>query len=148
MTAQTQMRSAPSLDPLLAANAEGELAELHYLRAVAAAAEQGRTQREIAATLGISQSAVYKILVKARHTPALFEQSPWEVALRYAAGEITRDTMLDTFGTWPWTTDRVLDADEPEPEQFVRGNWGELSRAVRRGYLSREDYEVVFKRTA
>jgi hypothetical protein len=137
---------APVLDPLLVANAAAELAELRRLRAVAAAAAQGRTQRDIAARLDISQSAVYKMLVRARHTPGLFELTPWEVVLRYAAGEISHDAMLEELRAWTWTRDRFLDADSPEPEQFVAGNWHDLDRAVRFGYLTDDDFDAAVER--
>jgi hypothetical protein len=137
---------APALDPLLVANAAAELAELRRLRAVAEAADAGRTQRDIAARLDISQPAVYKMLVRARHTRGLREQTPWEIVLRYAAGEITRAAALDALAGWPWRPDRVLDPDEPEPEQFVAGDWHELDRAVRSGYLTDDDYDAVLDR--
>lgn len=134
------------LDPLLVAEAAAELAQLRRLRAVVAAAEAGRTQRDIAATLDISQSAVYKMLVRARHTRDLHQQTPWEIVLRYAAGEMSYPAMLDALASWPWSPDRVLDPDSPEPARFVAGNWHDLDRAVRFGYLTDEDYDVVLAR--
>jgi len=138
----------PSVDPLVAVKAAAELAELRRLRAVAAAAAAGRTQVDIADKLGVSQPAVHKMLVRARHTRELFVTQPWEVALRYAAGEIDRDTMLATFLAWPWTVDQVLDlnADNPLSEAFVRGSWSDLVRATRHGYVTLEDYQVIFER--
>ncbi|MEO7071863.1 MAG: hypothetical protein ABI300_02410, partial [Rhodanobacter sp.] len=112
-------------------------------RAVARAAAAGRTQRDIAATLGMSQSAVYKMLVRARRTRGLHDQTPWAIILCFAAGETSRTAALDELGAWPWTADRVLDADSPEPEQFVAGDWHDLDRAVRFGYLTDDDYDAV-----
>lgn len=137
---------APALDPLLVAAAASELAERRRLRAVAAAAAAGRTQRDIAATLDMSQSAVYKMLVRARRIRGLHEQTPWEIVLRYAAGEISHVSVLDALSGWPWTPDRVLDAGASEPEQFVAGDWHDLERAVRFGYLTDDDYDAILAR--
>jgi len=96
--------------------------------------------------LDISQSAVHKMLVRARHTRGLHQQTPWEVVLRYAAGEMSHRAMLDALASWPWRPDRVLDPDSREPEQFVAGNWHDLDRAVRFGYLTDDDYDDVLAR--
>lgn len=70
------------------------------------------------------------------------------MALRYAAGELTREEMLDVFTAWPWTQDRFLDEDSPWPERYVPGSWQDLVRAADEGYLSAEDYALLFERTA
>jgi len=56
--------------------------------------------------------------------------------------------MIETFTAWPWTHDRFLDADSAWPEQYVRGSWQDVVRAADEGYLSREDYALLFERTA
>lgn len=139
----------PSVDPLVMVKAAAELAERRRLRAVLAASQAGRTQTDIAERLNVSQPAVHKMLVRARHSRDLLIETPWEVALRYAAGEIDHDAMLATFTAWPWTSDQVLDLDtDPLSEAFVRGSWSDLTKAVSHGYVSRDDYRVIFERTA
>lgn len=142
----TQALEAPGRDPLVAANAATELADRRKLRAVAAAAEKGRTQREIAAKLNVTQAAVYKMLVKARHTRDLFVETPREIALRYAAGEITRQQLLTKLADYPWTVTHVLDPDNPLPEQIVPGGWGQLELVVLDGFITDEDYDAVVAR--
>lgn len=113
------------------------------------ASQAGRTQTDIAARLDVSQPAVHKMLVRARHRRDLSAETPWEVALRYAVGEVDHATMLDMFTAWPWTSDQVLDLDtNPLSEAFVRGSWSDLTKAVRYGYVSEDDYQVIFDRTA
>jgi hypothetical protein len=73
--------------------------------------------------------------------------SPWKVALRHTTGELSHEQMIDTFTAWPWTHDRFLDADSVWPEQYVRGNWADLVRAVDEGLLTAEDYALLFERT-
>lgn len=138
----------PAVDPLATARAAKELAEIRLLRVVVREHDNGRSQVAIADALGVSQAAISKMLVRARLTPEVQDETPWEVALRYAAGELTREQMLDAFAAWPWTFSTFLDLDQAWPEQFVRGSWEDVGRAVRAGYLSEQDYEVVFERTA
>jgi len=135
-------------DPLTAARAAKELAEVRLLREALRASEAGRPQVAIADALGISQAAVSKMLVRARLAPEVAGDTPWEVALRYAAGELNHEQMIETFTAWPWTHDRFLDADSAWPEQYVRGSWQDVVRAVDEGYLSRQDYALLFERTA
>jgi hypothetical protein len=80
-------------------------------------------------------------------TRGLQQQTPWEIVLRHAAGEMSYPAMLDALALWPWSPDRVLDPDCTEPEQFVAGNWHDLDRgAVRFGYLTDDDYDAVLVR--
>ncbi len=78
-------------------------------------------------------------------TPEVAGDAPWEVALRYAAGELSHDQMIETFTVWPWTHDQFLDADSAWPEQYVRGSWQDLARAADEGYISRQDYALLFE---
>jgi len=98
--------------------------------------------------LGVSQAAVSKMLVRARLAPEVAGDTPWEVALRYAAGELSHEQMIETFTAWPWTHDRFLDAESVWPEQYVRGSWQDVVRAADEGYISRQDYAELFEHTA
>lgn len=68
--------------------------------------------------------------------------------MRYAAGEIDHDQLIQTLVAWPWTVTTVLDRDNPLPEALERGSWEDLSRALRAGYLTEDDYKVLFERIA
>lgn len=139
----TRTVHALRIDPLVAANAAAELAGRRKLRAVLEASVQGRSQREIAARLGVSQAAVNKMLVRARHIRDLDIRTPREIALSYAAGEITRPEMIDALAAFPHTGTHVLDPDNPLPEQVVPGTWGELELALVDGLISDEDLDAV-----
>jgi len=84
----------------------------------------------------------------ARAAPEVASDSPWEVALRYAAGELSHDQMIEVFTAWPWTHDHFLDDASVWPEQYVRGSWQDLVRAADEGLLTGEDYALLFERTA
>ena len=130
-----------AIDPLTAARAAKELADLRLLRAVVGASEAGRSQSAIAAKLGLTQPGVHKMLVRARVTPEVAERSPWEVALCYAAGELTHEQMIGTLAGWQWTvTTFPAEQGNPWSEAIERGSWEDVGRAVRAGYLSPDDY--------
>ncbi len=148
MTISAPERPA-AIDPLTAARAGKELADLRLLRAVVRAREQGRSQSAIAAKLGLTQPGVHKMLIRAGVTPEVGERTPWEVVLGYAAGEMTRDQMLDTLAGWAWTVTTFPGEDgNPMSEAIERGSWEDVGRAVRAGYLSEGDYVELFERTA
>lgn len=137
-----------AVDPLSAARAAKELADLRLLREVVRAHDAGRSQSAIAAKLGLTQPGVHKMLVRARFTPDVGECTPWEVLLRYAAGEITHNEMLDTLAEWKWTMTSFPEDGNPLSEAIERGSWEDVGRAVRAGYLSDDDYAALFERTA
>ncbi len=147
MTIHAPVRPAAA-DPLTAARAAKELAEVRLLREALRACEAGRSQVAIADVLGVSQAAVSKMLVRARLAPEVAGDTPWEVVLRYAAGELSHEEMIEVLTAWPWTHDRFLDAGSVWPERYVRGSWQDLVRSVDDGYLSGEDYALLFERTA
>lgn len=148
MTISAPERPA-AVDPLTAARAAKELADLRLLREVVRAHDAGRSQSAIAAKLGLTQPGIHKMLVRGRFTPEVGEWTPWEVVLRYAAGETTHDQMLDTLADWEWTvTSFPVEDGNPLSEAIERGSWEDVGRAVRAGYLSDDDYAELFERTA
>lgn len=137
-------------DPLVIARAASELAARRRLAAAVAAAESGRTQRDIGAALEVSQPAVAQMLARARRWPEEWQRTPRQVALEYAAGELGYEQMRKEFLEWPWTTGHLDGPDGPDgewPEMYVRGSWDELLDAVHEGLVTHEDYEYVFNRT-
>lgn len=137
-------------DPLVVARAATELAARRRLSAAVVAAESGRTQRDIAAALNVSQPAVAQMLARARRWPQEWQRTPRQVALEYATGELTREQMRKEFVEWPWTHGHLDGPDGPDgewPEIYVRGSWDELHSAVGEGLIDHADYEYVFNRT-
>lgn len=132
--------TSPDRAPALArrALAREDLGRLDYLRALREAVQQGLPQRDIARALHITQSAISQALTKAesRGVKAIPEgfsgASPYEIAERYAAGEIDRDEMIRQLSAWPYVKalgeafdrglidgeacDIILDAAEDAPD--------------------------------
>lgn len=137
--------AAQGTDPLVAARAGVELAKRRLLKAAVSAERAGRTQREIADRLNLSQARVNGLLVSSRHRPAAWDRTPYEVCLTYAAREIDHQQLLDTLLDWPWTVSHFLDIEtNPLPEQWVRGDWEDLVQATDAALISDADYEQLF----
>ena len=128
------------LSEIVRSRARSEIADRELQRAVHAARTAGATQIEIAKQLAVSQAAISKRLAQAE--PLDGDDSPYDVALRYAAGDVARDEMiakLTAFEYQPATQSPAYD----EPFVDVSGSLDELVRALDRGFLSEQDYDEI-----
>jgi hypothetical protein len=118
----------------------GELADRTIDRTVVAASEDGVAQAVIAQMLDVSQAAVSKRLGKAAHLPEV--DSPYDVALRCNAGEMTRADMVSTLIAWPYRP-RPTGLDESMVD--VAGSLDEVIRAHDRGFLTDQEYDAILR---
>lgn len=125
-----------------------QIAHLDYLRSLAVAAH-GAAQRQLADVLGISQAAVSKTLRSARAVPPVREgfsgAGPYEIAQRYAAGELTREQVVDELVRWQYEpmprTDGWDDLLVIEP-----GTFEDVAQARRHGLIEDSVYDEVWQR--
>lgn len=82
----------------------------------------------------------------ARARPGQLAGSAYEVAQRYAAGEITREQLLDALIHWPYVPEEPLPLDEwnitpvpAGPESFEETT----AEAYHDGLITAEDYEKI-----
>ncbi|MTG90842.1 hypothetical protein GJV82_18150 [Cellulosimicrobium sp. BIT-GX5] len=121
------------------------LDELRLVRKLAAS----MSQTEIAKVLAISQPAVHKALKAAERVPDVAEgfsgASPYEIAERYAAGQIDRPRVIDELARWPY-------ARTPKTDGFdwlvkdAPGTFEEVGRALDDGLLDDDTYDAVLTR--
>ncbi|MDR0944986.1 MAG: hypothetical protein LBM66_02320 [Bifidobacteriaceae bacterium] len=120
---------------------------LDYLRDLRALAGV-MNQSDIARELGISQPSVSSALKTAETVPQIpagfHGASPLEIAQRYAAGEITAETLVDELARWPYKpmprTDGVdwgLDAT---------GTIAEVEHAAMAGMIEDDLYDQIVDR--
>lgn len=141
------MTTAPSVDVetvvrLRHRQVVDRLDELRLVRKLAAQI----SQTEIARLLAISQPAVHKALKEAERVPEVVDgfsgASPYEVAERYAAGQIDRARVVDELARWPYastpTTGGVDWLVEDAP-----GTFEEVGRALDDGLLDADTYDAV-----
>lgn len=128
-----------SLEELRRVSALQELLSIHEERAVARAAADGRTQREIAAALGKPQTQIHRILRRARLGEAERRASAREVILQYRAGAIREGMMLGLLKG----ASEGRSAQGQHDDGFVRDDWDEIRSAYMSGLLTEEQYESL-----
>lgn len=124
------------------------LAQLDYLRDLAEARELGVSQTEIARELRVTQPAISKSMSAASSTPPVPEGfhggSPYEIAERYAAGEISREVLVDELARWPYTPRDA--GDGVDWLTYEPGTFEDVVRARRDGLLDTATYDAVLAR--
>ncbi|RXR22092.1 MarR family transcriptional regulator [Oerskovia turbata] len=116
--------------------------ELRTLRRLAAT----MTQTQIAKELRISQPAVNKALKAAGRVPDVREgfsgASPYEIAERYAAGQIDRAQLVEELMRWPYAEQTKTDGFDWLVEE-APGTFEEVGRALDEGLIDDETYDAV-----
>lgn len=141
----TELHDAPSVGLARQLRSRRAVDRLDYLRTVRALTVTMR-QDELARELGVTQPAISAAMKKAREVedvPAGFSgASPYEIAERYAAGQIDRARLLEELGRFPYTptprTDGVDWLVEDVPKTV-----GEVLDALHAGLIDAELYEQV-----
>lgn len=123
---------------------------LDEVRTLRRLSREGYPQAALARTLGTTQPAVSQRLARAEQVadpPAGFSgASPYEIAQRYAAGEIARGELVDQLGRWSYTPPGHDDGSEYDWMTYVPGDWAEVERALDDGLLDEETYRAVMDR--
>lgn len=135
------------------ARARRELGGLDYIRAVRSAVEAGAGQRDIARALGIAQPSVSQLLKQAdsrgvKPIPEGFSgASPYEVAERYAAGDIDRETLIWELSAWPYVKNEGAAAAAAEwdstPYLDTPGSFAEVGQAFDEGLIDGDAYDLI-----
>lgn len=137
----------PTVEELRRVRNRRSVTELSYqptLRALATT----MTQSELAAELHVTQSAVSQALKTVRSEddvrPGFSGASPYEIAQRYAAGELDRDRTLEKLVRWPYDPIARSDGydalvvDAPGTHTLE-----EVVRAYREGLIDQDMYVAV-----
>jgi hypothetical protein len=143
---------------LAKAAARRTLADADFLTTVAAMTER-IPQTQIAAALHTSQANVSRWAARGREhaqrrRAGRLGADPYEIAQRYALGEISRDAMLDALTSWTYE-------EPPQVPAGPLGAWedgvvplpeGSFERTVQRafddGLLDGEEYETILRAIA
>lgn len=131
-------------------------AHIAYLRHLRQLHERGFTQMRLAKLVGVSQPTISDMLRRARiDAPDLRRGAhggtAYEVAARYAAGEIPRATMMQELTDWVY--ERLAEpnlvewVDDGNPA--VEGSFTtQVGRALRDGFLTDGDYDTLLETLA
>lgn len=135
--------------PLHAARARQTVARLDYLRGIRRLLGQ-TTQTELARVLGVSQPAISKALKESSTLPPVLEgfhgADPAEIIARFAAGDMTREQVVDELARWPYKPTDKLDGPLDDIVGYVPGSSEDLARAMSAGILPADVYVEILDR--
>lgn len=135
-------------EQLRRARAQRNLAERALREAVnAAVVADGISEDEVARTLKIARPDAERLLQaleQAREPDGGLPGDAYAVAERYAVGELSREQMRATLGTWDYTPRRVM-ADYWDDVGVTReGSFGDtVGRAYDDGLIDGDDYDAI-----
>jgi transcriptional regulator with XRE-family HTH domain len=122
-----------------------EVDRLDYLRTVRALASNMR-QEDLAKHLGVTQPAISATLRKAREipdlTPGFSGASPYEIAERYAAGQIDREQLIDELGRFPYAPTPRTDGYDWLTDD-VANTTGDVGDALDDGLIDEDTYVAI-----
>ncbi|NMR20232.1 helix-turn-helix transcriptional regulator [Cellulomonas fimi] len=130
------------------ARSRNVVSRLDYLRELRRLAGS-LTQVELARNLGVSQPTISSALKTAsglpEPRPGFSGAGPYEIAQRYAAGDLSRGQLIDELSRWeyrPWVATDGYDCTTGD-----EGEWGEtVAVALRDGLLDEETYDAILDR--
>lgn len=141
-----QATTAPELDRVLFLRRRQRLDRIDELR-LTLSASLTLSQGSIARALSVSQPTIHSALRKAMTTPPIpagfSGGSPYEIALRFSVGQISRDTLVDELTRWAYTATPRTDGVDWITEE-VTGTFTEVVRAYRERLIDAETYDLIF----
>jgi len=136
--------------PLHAARARQTVARLDYLRGVRRLLSGQASQTELARVLGVSQPAISKALKESSMLPPVLDgfhgADPSEIIARFAAGDMTREQVVDELARWPYKPTDKLDGSLDDVGGYVPGSLDDLARAMSAGILPADVYVEILDR--
>lgn len=131
--------------------AREKVARINYLRHLRQLYESGLTQTDLARIADVSQPTISDLLERARVDapdvrPGTHGGTAYEIAVRYAAGEIDRATLRRELIEWTYEK-----PGDPSPFQYANdappitegGFNNQVGRALAEGLLDDGDYDAV-----
>lgn len=104
------------------------------------------TQTDLAQSLGMTQPSISSALKSAAKVPEPREgfsgASAYEIAQRYAAGEIDRDQLVDELTRWEYVPRPQTDGYD-DLLIVPDGTFEEVGQARRNGLIDGETYDVI-----
>jgi hypothetical protein len=122
---------------------------LDYLRGIRELAAS-MTQTELAKRLGLAQPSISSALRTAVKVPdvrpGFSGASPYEIAQRYAAGELPADQVVDELARWEYVPRPATDGYDWLTAGSDVGTWAEVEKALRDGLLEDATYDAILER--
>lgn len=124
-----------------------QVTRMSYLRALRVVAE-GVTQVQLAREIGISQPSVNSALKSAAAVldvrPGFSGATPYEIAQRFDAGELTREQVVDELGRWDYRPGSP--SDGYDWSTYDAGEFAEVERAHTEHLIDDGTYDEILVR--
>lgn len=115
-----------------------KLARIDNIRAAVRLARAGKSQRDIAEMLHVTQPVVHRMLRDAEFLGTAID--PEEIILRATVDGTSRDDLVASLSSWKYT----FAGYAPYPaEGGTPGSWTQVEHGYYRGMLSRAEYERI-----
>lgn len=140
--------SQPSAE--LLAGVRRQLDRIRWRRNINSATRAGDSAQTIADRLGDDVDTITAEIRKIDRRPNILVRTPKELIYEYAVGERTRDSLISTLSTWPYTFGRlgVTPGHEPQSsDAWDRGTWDDVESA-RASHLIDDDTYAQIARAA
>ena len=118
--------------------------------AINAVTQHGAQPIDVALLIGVKQETLLRWVNAAASRPTQGPEAlgatAYEIAQRYAAGDISHEAMIDALLGWPYERDTTLDGDywELTMPALQTGTFGEtVGRAFDDGLINGQDYEYL-----
>lgn len=130
------------------ARSRSAVSQLDYLRELRRLSGS-LSQVELARSLGVTQPTIWSSLKTAAKVPdprvGFSGADPYEIAQRYAAGDLTREQVIDELARWDYRPGRLTDGYD-----WTTGDAGEFNEMVGKalddGLLEPETYDAILDR--
>lgn len=122
--------------------------------AIRAVTQHGAPRLDVALLIGVPEDTIAKWIDDAASQPIegpeALGATAYEIAQRYAAGDLSHEQMIEALLAWPYQRDTTLDRnfwDDTVGDFWQHGTFGEtVGRAFDEGLVSGEDYEYLAQR--
>jgi hypothetical protein len=72
-------------------------------------------------------------------------ETPYELAQRYAAGELTRDDLVRRLAEYDYLPQDPIPDDTVDIAEHVEGSWDEVEQAVHDKLIDYETYDAILR---
>jgi len=129
-----------------------ELDEIDYRRELARLVSSGMSVSELSHALITAEDAVSSQLEAAKKIdpvrPGFSGGSPREICLRYKAGQISRDQVIDQLVHWDYVPRKPVEDPYNDLLFDTPGSFDDVLQALHDGVLDGETYDIVLKTSA
>lgn len=131
---------------LAAQRAVAEIDLLRVLPALVAEASASEVARDLGVTTEALREMLDRALLLSPPAPGFSGADPYEIAQRFAVGQLSREQLVEELSRWPYAEGGLL--GEPIETEYKLGDWDiYVLPALRHGLLAPGIYEEVLELT-